>query len=248
MKAFAIAIFSLLTLSGCVSPENGNEEPIEEVYWDKDGIGQTFGESSSDFVIPTTANGCEYFFLEDKDVGYPAPVNGFCSIVNETDGHMASERTTVLDGDHYLHCSDDYRFESYYGSDCYELYFTKYGAIQMLSIPSPYLMDENFNFTDVDHYGDTTYFDEDNSTIYYLDENGTKYYKPMNEKTCLFLSNSVSIPTGGYQHLFLETNNTEWYAEFQNSAKLSLDEAYDLGCPCILYLPVIDLLDSEVEA
>ena len=118
----------------------------------------------------------------------------------------------------------------------------------MLSIPSPYLMDENFNFTDVDHYGDTTYFDEDNSTIYYLDENGTKYYKPMNEKTCLFLSNSVSNPTGGYQHLFLETNNTEWYAEFQNSAKLSLDEAYDLGCPCILYLPVIDLLDSEVEA
>ena len=100
-------------------------------------------------------------------------------------------------------------------------------------------MDKNFNFTDVDHYGDTYYFDQENNSMYYLDENETKYYKPMNEKTCLFLSNLISAPAGEYQHLFLHENNIEWHTEFQNLASLSFDEAYALGCPFIYYMPYI---------
>ena len=119
------------------------------MFWDQNGLGQTFGENSSNFVIPTTTNGCEYFFLETNEE-YPAPENGYCSIENKIDRFTGSERTTVDIGDHSLHCSDDSRFESFYGSNCYELYFTEYGAIGMLSIPSFGLMDKNFNFTDVD--------------------------------------------------------------------------------------------------
>ena len=242
MKIFALATFLFLTLSGCIVPQNENHE---DVFWDQDGLGQTFWENSSSFVIPTTTNGCEYFFLEDKDVGYPAPVNGFCSIESEIDGFTGSERTTVVNGDHSLHCSDHPRFESFYGSNCYELYFTEYGAIQMFSIPAMGLMDKNFNFTDVDHYGDTYYFDQENNSMYYLDENETKYYKPMNEKTCAFLSNSISAPAGEYQHLFLHENNIEWHTEFKNLASLSFDEAYALGCPFIYYMPHISGLADE---
>jgi hypothetical protein len=239
MKVFALVTFFLLSLSGCVIAPNGNDEFSEEVYWNQNGLGQTFGENSSNFVIPTTTtNGCEYFFLED-DQEYPAPENGYCSIMNNIDRYSGSERTTVVNGDHSLHCSDDSAFEKIYDSNCYELYFTQYGAIQMLSIPTPWLLDENFDFTDVDHYGDTVYYDEENSSMYYLDVNETKYYKPMNEKSCLFLSNSISAPTGEYQDLFLDESSTEWYTEFRNLATLSLDEAYAVGCPCIFYSPVI---------
>ena len=233
MKVFALATFLFLTLSGCIVPQNGSNE---DVFWDQNGLGQTFGENSSNFVIPTTTNGCEYFFLED-DQEYPAPENGYCSIENKIDSFTGSERTTVVNGDHSLHCSDDSRFESFYGSNCYELYFTEYGAIQMLSIPAFGLMDKNFNFTDVDHYGDTTYFDQENNSMYYLDENETKYYKRMNEKSCFFLSNSISAPAGEYQDLFLHESNIEWHTGFQNLASLSFDEAYALGCPFIYYMP-----------